>query len=171
MSNGIHSIWLMPHSADEAFLSGLVAGLSQRFGAPLFTPHLTIRGDADEAPASLAAGIAAAAAEVAAFSEAIASVETSAAFFQSFYARLPVCAPLAALKRRLDPEKAESFMPHVSLLYGSVAPAAKAAAAEEVQRLLAGRRIAFDRLCLVRSGQDIPIADWAIIATEPLAPA
>lgn len=171
MSNGIHSIWLMPGPADEAFLSGLVAELSQRFGTPLFTPHLTIKGDAEDPPARLEAGIAAATAQVAAFSETVAGVETSESYFQSFYARFPVCAPLAALKQRLDLERAEAFMPHVSLLYGAVAAVPKAAAAEEFHRRLAGRRIGFDRLCLVRSSQTIPIDEWAIVGTAPLGPA
>ena len=54
-------------------------------------------------------------------------------------------------------------------LYGPVEAGAKAGAAAEFQRLLAGRQIAFDRLCVVRSGQDIPIEDWAVVSTEMLA--
>jgi len=38
---------------------------------------------------------------------------------------------------------------------------------EFVQRL-AGRTITFDRICIVRSGQDIPIADWTIQTSVPL---
>jgi 2'-5' RNA ligase len=72
------------------------------------------------------------------------------------------------LKQRLDAQAAEPFMPHVSLLYGPVAPEPKAAAAAEIRRRLKGRAVSFDRLCVVRSGQDTPIADWRVVATARL---
>ncbi len=169
MSSEIHSIWLVPAPADEAFLRDAIVELAARFGTPPFAPHLTIRGDTGAPVAALEAAITAAAAVVAAFSEAVAALETGEAYFRSFYARFPIGAPLAALKQRLDPTAAETFMPHVSLLYGAVAPGPKAAAADEFRRRLAGRRITFDRLCVVRSGQDIPIAEWAVTRTAPLA--
>ncbi|WP_181832506.1 haloacid dehalogenase [Bosea caraganae] len=169
MSVEIHSIWLMPNPADGQFLAGLVADLSGRFGTPVFTPHLTVRGDTDLPVAALDAAIAEAASAVPAFSEAVARVETSDAYFRSFYARFAVAVPLAQLKQHLEPEAAEAFMPHVSLLYGFVPPSPKAEAAQEFQRMLAGRPIAFDRLCVVRSGQDVPISEWAVIRTARLA--
>ncbi len=105
------------------------------------------------------------------FAEAAAAIEGSDACFRSFYARFAVSPPLAKLKRALDPEGLDGFMPHVSLLYGPVEAAAKAAAIREVDARLAGRTIQFDRICVVRSGQDIPIAEWRVVATERLAPA
>ncbi|MFJ5368521.1 haloacid dehalogenase, partial [Bosea sp. CER48] len=87
------------------------------------------------------------------------------AFFRSFYARFSVSPALAKLKQELDPEGFGSFMPHVSLLYGPVEPTAKAAAIAEVNTRLAGRTIRFDRIGIVTSGQDIPIADWRVVAS------
>lgn len=168
MSPHIHSIWLMPSAEDGAFLSSLVADLAGRFGTSLFAPHLTVRGDTDLPVAALEAGIAEAAATIPVFREAVAAIETSDAYFRSFYARFRISAPLEQLKQQLDSELAGSFMPHVSLLYGPVAPAPKASAAAEFQRMLTGRAITFDRLCVVRSGQDIPISEWAVIETAQL---
>ncbi|POR53282.1 2'-5' RNA ligase family protein [Bosea psychrotolerans] len=168
MTPPIHSIWLLPKTEDETLLAEVVAELSRRFGTPLFAPHLTVKGDTDLPIAALEAAIAEAAGAVAGFAEEIAAIETSEAYFRSFYARFAVSAPLARLKQRLDARAAEAFMPHVSLLYGPVAPELKVAAAEEVARRLKGRAISFDRLCVVRSGQDIPIADWRVIATARL---
>ncbi len=158
----------MPSAEDGVFLAGLVADLAGRFGTPVFTPHLTVRGDTDLPIAALEAGIAEAAATVPAFRETVTAIETSDTYFRSFYARFQISAPLAQLKQRLDSEMADSFMPHVSLLYGPVAPAPKAAAAAEFQRMLTGRAIIFDRLCLVRSGQNIAISEWAVIETAQL---
>ncbi|WNJ89647.1 2'-5' RNA ligase family protein [Bosea sp. 685] len=164
----IHSIWLLPKTDDETLLTEVVTELSRRFDTPLFAPHLTVKGDTDLPIATLEAAIAEAAGAVASFAEEIAAIETSEAYFRSFYARFAVSAPLAQLKQRLDVQAAEAFIPHVSLLYGPVAPELKAAVADEVGRRLKGRAISFDRLCVVRSGQDIPIADWRVIATARL---
>jgi 2'-5' RNA ligase len=168
MTAPIHSLWLMPSAADGALFAGLLADLSARFGTPLFTPHLTIAGDTDRPVTQLSAEIAAVASEVAAFSESVLGIETSETFFRSFYGRFAVSAPLAALKRRLDPQAREPFLPHVSLLYGPVAARPKAEAAAQVSTTLTGRPIRFDRLCVVTSGQDVPIADWRIVETATL---
>lgn len=169
MTAPIHSIWLMPAEPDATLLAGIVSDLSGRFGTPLFTPHLTIAGDTDRPVTALAAAIAQAAKKVAAFSETVTGIETSEAFFRSFYARFAVSPPLAALKRQLDGQAREPFMPHVSLLYGPVKPAPKAQAAAEVSTALTGRPIRFDRLCVVTSGQDVPIEQWRVVETARLA--
>lgn len=168
MTAPIHSIWLMPAPQDGEFLSTIVADLSRRFGTPLFTPHLTVRGDTNMKLPPLAAAVAQAAGEVAAFSEIVAGIETSETFFRSFYARFAVAPALAALKQRLDGHSQDAFIPHVSLLYGPVEAQAKAAAAAEISARLAGRAIRFDRLCVVTSGQDVPIDQWHIVDTAML---
>ncbi len=168
MTAFIHSLWLMPAAEDGARLAGVLANLSGRFGTPLFTPHLTIAGDTDRPVTQLTSEIAAAAAAVPAFSETVVGIETSESFFRSFYARFAVSDPLASLKQRLDPQAREPFLPHVSLLYGPVAAGPKAEAAAQVSAALTGRPIRFDRLCVVTSGQDVPIADWRIVETAML---
>ena len=168
MTATVHSIWLMPNPDDERLFSGLVTDLAARFGTPVFAPHLTVRGDTTRPAPQLAADIAAAATDVGTFTDAVSDIETSEAFFRSFYERFAVSPPLAALKRRLDPEGLDGFMPHVSLLYGPVPDAPKAEAAAAMRKLLNGRPIGFDRLCVVTSGQDVPIADWTVVATARL---
>jgi len=153
---------------DGELLATIVSDLSRRFGTPRFTPHLTVRGDTDMPLPALATAVAEAAGEVAAFSEAVAGIETSEAFFRSFYARFAIAPPLAALKQRLDGQAKDAFIPHVSLLYGSVEAEAKAAAAAEVSARLTGRTVRFDRLCVVTSGQDVPIDQWYIVETAVL---
>ncbi|CAH1659312.1 conserved hypothetical protein [Hyphomicrobiales bacterium] len=168
MTARIHSLWLMPAPSDEALLAGIVGDLSGRFGTPLFTPHLTLQGDTETTPEFLEQAIAAAAGAVEAFAEPVSLVEGSDAYFRSFYARFAVSPALAKLKQALDPEGLASFMPHVSLLYGPVAAAAKAAAIAEIDTRLAGHSIRFDRIGIVTSGQDVPIADWRVVASAAL---
>jgi len=164
----IHSLWLMPAPSDEALLAGIVGELSRRFGTPLFAPHLTLQGDTETTPELLEQAITAAADAVEAFAEPISLVEGSDAYFRSFYARFAVSPVLAKLKQALDPEGFSSFMPHVSLLYGPVEAAAKAAAIAEINARIAGHAIRFDRVGIVTSGQDVPIADWRVVASVAL---
>jgi len=63
MPANVRSIWLMPNSDDEAFLSLLIRDLAKRFGTPVFAPHLTLRGST-VAPDRLAEEIAVAASVV-----------------------------------------------------------------------------------------------------------
>ncbi|RYE29980.1 MAG: haloacid dehalogenase [Hyphomicrobiales bacterium] len=168
MTVRIHSLWLMPAPTDEAMLAGIVGDLSGRFGTPVFAPHLTLQGDTATTPDVLARAIAAAAKAVEAFAQPVSIVEGSNAYFRSFYARFAVSAQLAALKQALDPAGRESFMPHVSLLYGEVEATAKAAAIAEIHARLAGRAVRFDRIGIVTSGQDVPIADWRVVASVAL---
>jgi 2'-5' RNA ligase len=168
MTARIHSLWLMAEPADEALLTDLVVELSGRYGTPLFAPHLTLQGDTEAPLAELEQAVAAAAETLPAFAAPVALVEGSDAFFRSFYARFAVSPSLAALKRALDPAGLDIFMPHVSLLYGTVEPRAKAAAIAEVNARLAGRSIRFDRIGIVTSGQDIPIAEWRVVSSAEL---
>ena len=168
MTVRIHSLWLMPAPSDEALLTGIVDELSNRFGAPLFAPHLTLQGDTETRPDLLQEAITAAAEAVEAFAEPVSLVEGSDAYFRSFYARFAVSPALAKLKQALDPAGLASFMPHVSLLYGPVEDTAKAAAIAEINARLAGRAIRFDRIGIVTSGQDVPIADWRVVASVAL---
>lgn len=168
MTVRIHSLWLMPAPADEAMLAGIVSDLSGRFGTPLFAPHLTLQGDTKTTPEVLEPAITAAAGAVEAFAEPVSCVEGSDAYFRSFYARFTVSPALAKLKQALDPAGFASFMPHVSLLYGPVEAEAKAAAIAEINARLAGHTIHFDRIGIVTSGQDVPIADWRVVASVSL---
>ncbi len=149
-------------------LAGIVGDLSDRFGTPLFAPHLTLLGDTETTPAALERAIAAAANAIATFPEPVSVVEGSDAYFRSFYARFAVSPALTELKQALDPKGLASFMPHVSLLYGEVEAEPKAAAIAEINARLAGRSIRFDRIGLVTSGQDVPIADWRVVTSVAL---
>jgi 2'-5' RNA ligase len=168
MTARIHSLWLMPAPADEAMLAGIVGDLSGRFGTPVFAPHLTLLGDTETPPAALERAVATVAETVAAFSETVTAVEGIESYFRSFYARFAASAPLTTLKRTLDPQDSTPFMPHVSLLYGAVEASAKTAAIAEIGARLAEHAIRFDRVGIVTSGQDVPIADWRVVATIAL---
>jgi 2'-5' RNA ligase len=168
----LHSIWLMPIAEDEAMLAAIVAALAGEFGSEAFSPHLTLAGDLPAAASAMVAPLRQIAAGIGPFPASIEGVRTSEAFFRAFYALFAAQGPLLSLKRRaieaLDPSSLETFMPHVSLAYGVKESALRQQRAEELDRRLTGQPIRFDRLCVVRSAQAIPIAEWAIQESVPL---
>ena len=168
-----HSYWLLARDADEAAFLAEIASLADRLAAPRFHPHLTLAGDLAAAGADLGGGLAAIVAGIGGFEAPVAEIAGSEAYFRSFYARFDLADPLPELRRRAfaaaDRIATDAFMPHVSLVYGPVEPAAKAAARAEVAARWTGRPIGFDRVALVRSSSSIPIADWRIEAVAALA--
>ncbi|MDJ1159893.1 2'-5' RNA ligase family protein [Chelatococcus sp. SYSU_G07232] len=169
-----HSVWLMPCRADETLLSTIVEELAAAFASPVFQPHLTLVEDMPASAGRLAGPIAEIASAAAAFPAPVTSISATDAFFRSLYAAFEPAGELLRLKEacmsRLAAGSAANFLPHVSLAYGPVAPSAKAAAQERLAGRLAGRPITFDRLCVVRSAQTIPIAEWRIATSHNLGP-
>ena len=167
------SVWLMPEPVLGRELAGIVRELAGRFATPVFEPHLTIIGGRAFDLRDLSRAVGAAVGGMAPMARPVLDVVTGEAFFRSFYALFGAEGVLADLKRRTDQAAglpaATDFMPHISLLYGPVEAGPKAAAAAEIRKRLKGRVVRFDRVEIVRSGDDVPIADWATIETFPLA--
>lgn len=164
----------MPSLHDEEELQAVIDNLSSRFGSPRFRPHLTLFEEVRYSAQDLASIVLDASEGIRRFDAAIGAIETSALYFRSFYARFSACAPLhrlhEAVASRLGAAKRGDFVPHISLLYGADDTAAKRQAQLELTARLIHRPVRFDRVCVVASAKDIPIADWAVRATMPLAP-
>lgn len=168
-----YSVWLMPEAIWGLEFQAIVDDLASRFSTPRFQPHLTLIGGQPFDREDLRRRLVPAVTGVAPLSRPILDVVTGDAFFRSFYALFGVEGGLGDLRRQVnvavlgaDPG---NFMPHVSLLYGAVAPEPKAAAAAEIRAALAGRTVAFDRIEIVRSGDDVPVEDWERVVAFELA--
>jgi hypothetical protein len=173
MAAEVYSVWLMPNAASERKFSAIVHDLADRFSTPRFKPHLTLLGGRPFDQADLKRRIAPLIPATAPISRPILDVVIGDAFFRSFYALFAADGALLDLKRRTDRavigSESPDFMPHVSLLYGPVEAKAKAAAAAEVRTLLKGRTVRFDRIEIVRSGDEVPIEEWETVETFVLS--
>ena len=171
-STPVTSLWLLAADPDEAAFTAEIETLARRHGSPVFHPHLTLLGDIPADPAALGAQARAIAAAAPAFEAEVEDIVTSDAFYRSFYAGFAIEPALVRLRAAaiatfaLDPGP---FTPHVSLLYGTVEPEAKAASAMATRQRWKGRRVRFDRLALTNSGNDVPIPDWRCVEILPLA--
>jgi 2'-5' RNA ligase len=169
----VHSIWLMPAADDAAMLEGLVEELAARFGSPRFQPHLTLVENMERSAGDLTPLVERIAGDFAAFAAPVAEIGVSALFFRSFYARFDAQGPLKELKLRaietILASDITEFMPHISLAYGVDDTLEKREAVREAENLLLGRQVRFDRICVVASGQELPIENWAIRAQSELS--
>jgi 2'-5' RNA ligase len=167
------SIWLLPSRADAAFFDSLIRDLAGRFGAPVFWSHLTLAGDLTEVPDAYIGVLDRLAESCRSFTQPIADIELTDAYFRSFFARFARSADLDALKKVCVDSVGGSlsgFMPHVSLLYGSVPEPGKSEAAAELRRAIKGRIVTFDRVVVTNSSDTTPIYEWRVHAERSLRP-
>jgi 2'-5' RNA ligase len=162
----------MPAADDEKVLTELVGELADRFGSPLFAPHLTLMSDRPGDPSTMTALCREVASDFAPFAAQIAAVETGPAFFRSLYARFAAMGPIAKLRQRVEAalsfQPETPFMPHISLAYGLAEGDAKESVRRELAQGLVGRPVHFDRIGVVHSADTIPVAEWRVVATLPL---
>jgi 2'-5' RNA ligase len=166
MSGDYHSIWLMPPLEQEQAFAAIVGSLARRFHSPVFQPHLTLVEDMPRSCEELKPILEQAAEGMAPFEAPIESVEESALYYRSFYARFRVTPQLRALKERavklFGVGSVETFMPHISLAYGVAESPEKSKAIAALQSELQGMSVTFDRVCIVSSSQQTPIEEWRI---------
>ncbi len=166
------SLWLVPRDAARERLSELIAGLAARLGTRPFPPHLTllpgIEGRAEGAVVATARSLAD---RLRPLTIRLESVEARDEPFRCLIALAAADGPLraaheaaaAAFGREPDP----AFLPHVSLVYGSLAPEAKGALMLEVAP---AARLAFDVTSLHVWRTEGPVGVWREIGAFDLGP-
>lgn len=165
------SIWLMPSEADAVMLRGIITDLARRFGTPDFEPHLTLAGDLRAAPAAYLPVLADLAKATPAFSQPIVDIVLTDAYFRSFYAAFDQSSELQMLKSLCVAAvggTGQGFMPHVSLLYGSIPQSEKNDAAQPLRFELRARSIVFDRVVVTNSSDNVPVHEWRVHAARRL---
>ena len=163
------SLWLMPEGAAREGLAALIEGLAARLGTEPFPPHVTLlpgiegraQGAVLAASRSLAAGLRP-------FTVRLVSVEGREAYFRCLVARAAADGPLlaahAAAARAFAREPDPAFLPHLSLVYGSLAPGTKHALATDVAPAAA---LAFEVARLHVWRTDGRVGDWREIGSFP----
>jgi len=163
------SLWLLPEIAWATRLDALVKQLAPSFGCPVFQAHMTVQGDLGVSQGALEAVLDSAKCMPLEFE--LAGVETSEAYFRSFYLRLRDNPDFRTLQTQVSTQTGTgvglSPFPHVSLAYGEPAdPAVKSRWKEVLASAGLPMTLRFDRLALVRSSRQVPIGQWAVLRTQ-----
>ena len=170
--NPQYSIWLLPDAAHEPRLTRTVAELSAVQGESAFMPHVTIQGDLSRSLETLTELIDRLAQEVSVQRWRIRAVECSDQFFRCLYLRFALDASFVTLQTQTlattgTPEGLSPF-PHLSLAYGRATDATRRLR-DELSGTFAASEVVFDRIALVHSSKDVPIAEWRVLELRTLA--
>lgn len=166
-----YSLWLLPEIAWAARLDALVMQLAPSFGCPVFQAHMTVQGDLGVSQSILEAVLDSVKSMPLEFE--LAGVETSEAYFRSFYLRLHDNPVFRTLQTQVSTQTGTGLglspFPHVSLAYGEPAdPLVKSRWREVLASAGLPVTLRFDRLALVRSSRQVPIGQWAVLRMQRL---
>lgn len=167
-----YSIWLLPEAAQERMLAGTISRLAEVQRESAFFPHVTLQGDLCQSPDELVEPLAELAKDVPVQRWPIAAVECGDHFFRCLYLRFDAGPMLAALQERVRAftKTADGLapFPHLSLAYGKVMSNTRRER-DELAASLGLQEIVFDRVALIRSSKEVPIAEWRLLCSFPLA--
>jgi 2'-5' RNA ligase len=163
------SLWLMPGDVVGQRLAALIEGLAARLGTRPFAPHLTLlaglEGGASDAVLAVARSLAAG---LRPLTVRLGSVEGRGEHFRCLIALAvpdePLRAAHAAAARAFGREPDPSFLPHLSLVYGSLAPETKRALATEAAPVAA---VSFEARHLHVWRTEGPVGDWRELGAFP----
>jgi 2'-5' RNA ligase len=165
------SLWLMPAGAARQRLAALVESLAARLGTEPFAPHLTLLPAIEGAPDAVLTTARGLAARLQPLTVRLESVEGREDHFRCVIALAasdePLRAAHAAAARAFGREPDPSFLPHLSLVYGSLAPETKRALATEAAPVAA---ISFEAKHLHVWRTEGPVGDWREIGAFPFGP-
>jgi hypothetical protein len=151
----------MPGGVARRRLESLVASFAARLGSSPFPPHLTLLPGIDGRSESVAAIARALATRLRPLTVRLESIEGSEEHFRCLIAVAVLDDPLreahGAAARAFAREPDPSFLPHVSLVYGSLAPESKRALAAEAAPA-AAIEFRAERLHVWRT--EGPVEDW-----------
>jgi 2'-5' RNA ligase len=132
------SLWLVPEEPARARLATWIDRLAARLGTPSFPPHVTLLSGLDAPETEVLAACPELAGSLSPLSIRLDGVEGAEAHFRCLYVRAEADDALKAAHaraaRQFGREPDPSFDPHLSLVYGTLAPDVKAGLARELER-------------------------------------
>jgi 2'-5' RNA ligase len=163
------SLWLRPEGVVRERLASLIESLAERLGTEPFPPHVTllpgIEGRAEGAVLAASRSLAAA---LGPFAVRLLSVEGREEHFRCLIALAAAGGPLraahAAAARAFTRQPDPGFLPHLSLVYGSLDPERKQALARDLSPAAA---VAFEAARLHVWRTDGRVGEWREIGSFP----
>ena len=122
-------LWLMPEGEVTQRLNDRIQVLAARFGTSSFAPHVTLVSGLELPESDAYAAAARAAAAMQPFTVVLGDVEGGDEHFRCLFLRVKddgrLRAAHASAARAFGREPAADFLPHLSLVYGTLTPAEK----------------------------------------------
>jgi 2'-5' RNA ligase len=169
MKKAPYSLWLMPSPTVRGGLAELIDALSRRLGTPRFEPHITLAAPNNATEVNAVTRTTGLAEELAPISIRFEGVGYTDAYFRCLFLRAEKSVELLAAhqfacERLGQPPEAE-FMPHLSLVYGTLHQTMKEKLIVEIDPWFPKTLLA-DRVCLCPIIG--PPGAWKLVGPFPL---
>ena len=165
------SLWLMPEGETQARLAALVARLAASLGTEPFAPHVTLLAGLLELEARALERAEQLARTLGPLRLRFEGLEGQDEPFRCLFARAETTAPLrhahAVAARTFLREPDPGFLPHLSLVYGTLPPERKRTLVSELAAEAAGE---FEAHRLHVWWTEGPVANWRELGSFPLDP-
>ena len=119
-----YSLWLMPAGETRERLAGTIFDLSREYGAPAFEPHVTLAGGIVGSAREVASKMKDLAKRIPPFAVRLTTVDGLDEYFRCLFVRVATTHPIMtankAAREVFRLKEKHAFMPHLSLLYGSL---------------------------------------------------
>jgi 2'-5' RNA ligase len=163
-----YHLWVKPSGAIRDALARTIRELAYELGGPMFEPHVTLLGDLIGTEEEHAQRSRIAAQQLRPFNIILSEASYRTQYFQCLFMGVEQTASLMrahAVARRIFQKPDETYMPHLSLVYGSRPESQKKTI---IQTLPFNLRTSFEvvALSLVRADSSNP-KDWHEIALYP----
>jgi hypothetical protein len=162
------SLWLMPDGVVGARLAALIAGTAARLGTEPFAPHLTLLPGIDGPEDEVLQTARRVASGLRPLRVSLRSVEGRDEHFRCVIALAVADAPLraahVAAARAFGREPDPAFLPHLSLVYGTLAPEVKRALAK---KLTVAATVSFEVARLHAWRTHGPVGEWRELGSFP----
>jgi 2'-5' RNA ligase len=163
------SLWLRPEAETSQRLAAWIARLVARHRTETFAPHLTLLGAVELAEPAARRAAGRAAIEIAPLLVSPEEIQARDEHFRCLFVRArgdrAILFAHAIAARAFGREPDPAFLPHLSLVYGTLAPEEKRAIAREIGDELS-RPFEMQRLELWRT--EGPVAEWRELAAFDL---
>ena len=124
-----YSLWLVPSGEAHTRLQDVVSQLSERYHTPSFEPHITLLGEVVGSESELASKTRELISAVQKFRVELDSVDCREEYFKCLFLNVRENDALRKAnntsKRIFGRHTDQTYMPHLSLLYGNFSPATK----------------------------------------------
>jgi len=119
-----YALWLMPSGEVRQRLAGTILELSRQYGTPDFQPHVTLAGSIVGPAREVTSKMKDLAKRIPPFTVRLTTVGGLEEYFRCLFVRVeqthPITSANAAAQEIFRLPKQPAFMPHLSLLYGSL---------------------------------------------------
>jgi len=134
-----YSLWIMPSGEVRRRLAGAILELSQEYATPIFEPHVTLAGGIVGPVKETVSKMRELARRIPPFTVRLTDIDGLEEYFRCLFVKVatthPIMSANKAAREVFRLEQQPAFMPHLSLLYGSLPSGVK----ERIIASLAGR--------------------------------